>query len=150
MAEITICSDFGAQKIKSETVPTVSPSICHEVMGPDAMILVFWMSSFKPTFSLSSFTFIKRLFSSSSLSAKRMVSSAYLRLLIFLPAVLIPPCASSCPAFQHGCAGAGGLRGATPCSRSGRVAVRRYPSSKVRSRGCALLEQPWRDTPPPR
>ena len=33
---------------------TVSPSICHEVMGPDAMTLVFWMLSFKPTFSLSS------------------------------------------------------------------------------------------------
>ena len=39
------------QKIKSVTVSTVSPSICHEVMGPDAMILVFWMLSFKPTFS---------------------------------------------------------------------------------------------------
>ena len=38
------------QKIKSFTVSTVSPSICHEVMGPDAMILVFWMLSFKPTF----------------------------------------------------------------------------------------------------
>ena len=50
------------QKIKSDTVSTVSPSISHEVMGPDAMILVFWMLSFKPTFSLSSFTFIKRLF----------------------------------------------------------------------------------------
>ena len=63
----------------------VSPSICHEVMGPDAMILVFWMWHFKPTFSLSSCTFIKRLFSSSSLSAIRVVSSAaYLRLLIFL------------------------------------------------------------------
>ena len=37
-------------------------------MEPDAMILVFWMLSFKPTFSLSSFTFIKRIFSSSSLS----------------------------------------------------------------------------------
>ena len=78
---------------------TVSPSICHEVMGPDAMILVFWMLSFKPTFSLSTFTFIKRLFSSSSLSAIRVVSSAYLRLLIFLPAILIPSCASSSPAF---------------------------------------------------
>ena len=44
------------QKIKSATVCTVSPSICHEVMGPDAMILVFWMLSFKPTFSLSSFS----------------------------------------------------------------------------------------------
>ena len=63
------------------------------------MILVFWMLSFKPTFSLSSFTFIKRLFSSSSLSAIRVVSSAYLRLLIFLPENLIPTCASSSPAF---------------------------------------------------
>ena len=42
-------------KIKSTTVSTVSPSICHEVMGPDAMVLVFWMLSFKPTFSLSPF-----------------------------------------------------------------------------------------------
>ena len=50
-------------QIKSVTVFVVSPSICYEVMGPDAMILVFWMLSFKPTFSLSSFTFIKRLFS---------------------------------------------------------------------------------------
>ena len=48
------------RKIKSDTV---SPSIYHEVMGPDAMIFVFWMLSFKPTFSLSTFTFIKRLFS---------------------------------------------------------------------------------------
>ena len=37
-------------KIKSDTVSTVSPSISHEAMGPDAMILVFWMLSFKPTF----------------------------------------------------------------------------------------------------
>ena len=74
------------------------PSIWHEVMGSDAMILTFWMLSFKPTFSLSSFTFIRRLFSS-SLSAIRVVSSAYLRLLIILPAVLIPACASSSPAF---------------------------------------------------
>ena len=62
------------KKIKSDTVSTVSPSISHEVMGPDAMILVSWMLSFKPTFSLSSFTFIKRLFSSSSLSAIRLSS----------------------------------------------------------------------------
>ena len=45
---------------------TISPFICHEVMGPDSMILVFWILSFKPTFSRSLFTFIKRLFSSSS------------------------------------------------------------------------------------
>ena len=83
------------QKIK---LLTVSPSISHEVMGPDVMIFVFWILSLKPTFSLSSFTFIKRPFSS-SLSAIRVVSSAYLRLLIFLPAILIPACASSSPAF---------------------------------------------------
>ena len=88
------------RKIKSDTVSIVSPSICHEVMGPDAMILVFWMLSFKPTFSLSSFTFIKRLFSSSSLSAIRVVSSAYLNLLIFLLAILIPACDSSSPAYK--------------------------------------------------
>ena len=41
MAVITICSDFGAPKIKSDTVSTVSPSISHEVMGLDAMIFVF-------------------------------------------------------------------------------------------------------------
>ena len=50
-------------------------------------------------FPLSSFTFIKKLFSSSSLSAIRVVSSAYLRLLTFLQAILIPACASSSPAF---------------------------------------------------
>ena len=77
----------------------VSPTICHEVMAPDAMIL-FWMLSFKPAYSLSSFIFIKRLFSSSSLSAKRVVLSAYLRLLIFLLVILIPAYASSSPAFH--------------------------------------------------
>ena len=82
-------------KMKSATV---SPSICHEVMVLDAVIFVFWMLSFKPTFSLSSFTFIKRPFSP-LLSAMRVVSSAYMRLLIFLPAILIPACASSSPAF---------------------------------------------------
>ena len=49
-------------KIKSVTVSTVTPSISHEVMGPDAMILVFWMLRFKPTFSLSSFTFMQMKF----------------------------------------------------------------------------------------
>ena len=72
------------KKIKSVTVSIVFPSICHEVMGPDAMILVFWMLSFRPAFSLSSFTFIKRFFSSSLLSTIRVVSFVYLRLLIFL------------------------------------------------------------------
>ena len=49
------------KKMKSVTVSIVSPSTCHEVMGPDAMVFIFWMLSFKPAFSLSSFTFIKRL-----------------------------------------------------------------------------------------
>ena len=84
MAAVTICSDLETQKVKSLTVSTVSPSFHHEVMGPDAMILVLRMLSFKPTFSLSSFTLIKRLFSSSSLSAIRVLSSAYLKLLLFL------------------------------------------------------------------
>jgi len=53
MAAVIICSDFGAQKIKSDTVSTVSPCISHEVLGPDAMIFVFWMLSFKPTFKAS-------------------------------------------------------------------------------------------------
>ena len=64
-------------------------------MVVDAMILVFWMLSFKPTFSVYSLNFIKRLFSSSLLSAIRVVSALYLRLLIFLPAILIPAFASS-------------------------------------------------------
>ena len=50
---------------------------------------------------------------------------------------------------SRGFAGTGGPRGAIPRLRSGGATVRRYPSSKVRSSGCALLEQPWRDTPRP-
>ena len=73
--------------------------MCHEVMGLDAMILVFWILSFKPTFhsllSLSSRGSLV-LF---PLSAIWMLSSAYLRLWIFLLEILIPPCASSSPAF---------------------------------------------------
>ena len=61
-------------------------------------MIFFWMLSFKPTFSLSSFTLIRRLFS--LFSAIRMVSSVYLRFLILLPAVLIPACDSSSPAFR--------------------------------------------------
>ena len=68
-------------------------------MGPDAMILALWMLSFKPTYSFSSFTFIKRLFSF-LISAIRVLSSAYMRLLLFLPAILIPACASSSLGFH--------------------------------------------------
>ena len=69
-------------------------------MGRDSMTLVFWMLSLKSSFSLSSFTLIKRLFSSYSLSAIRIASSAYLRLLIPLPAIWIPDCDSSSLAFR--------------------------------------------------
>ena len=62
--------------------------------GTDVMTLDFWILSFKPTFSFSSFTFIKMLFSSSSLSCIFLPEIA-----IFLPAILIPVCASSSPAF---------------------------------------------------
>ena len=82
------------KKRKFVTASTFSPSICHEVMEPDVMILAFLIFSFKPAFSLSSFTLIKRLLCSFSLSDIRVVSSAYLRLLIFLLAVLIPACDS--------------------------------------------------------
>ena len=79
-----MCSDFGGQYI------------CNEVMGPDTTILVFWMLSFKPNFLLSYFTFIKRFFSS-SLSCIRVGSLAYLRLLLFLLAILTPVCAKFSP-----------------------------------------------------
>ena len=64
---------------------------CHD--------LHFWILSFKPALSLFSFTLIKRLFSSSLISVIRVVSSAYVSLLIFLPAILVPGCDSSSLAF---------------------------------------------------
>ena len=66
------------KKIKSVTVFIFLPYICHEVMELDAIILVFWMLSFKPAFALSSLIFFKRFY------------SAYLRLLMFCLAILIP------------------------------------------------------------
>ena len=79
MAAVAIYSVFGAPKRKSVSASTYPPSTCHEVMGLNARILVCLMLNFKPAFSLSLFTFIKRLFSSSLLSAIRVVSSEYLR-----------------------------------------------------------------------
>ena len=87
------------KKIIFVTVSTFSPSICHIVMGLDAVIFVFWMLNFKPAFSLSSFT-LKRPFNSSLLSAIRVVLSAHLRLLIFLLATLMLACESSSLAFH--------------------------------------------------
>ena len=82
------------------TAFTFYPSICHETMGSEAMILVFWKLSFQSAFSLSYFMLTKRCYSFSSLSAIRVVSSAYLRFLIFLPATSIPTIAPSTPAFR--------------------------------------------------
>ena len=98
MAAVTICSDFGAPQNKvfhcfhcfPIYLPWSDGTRCHDLS---------FLMSFKPTFSLSSFTFVKSLFSSSSHSAIRVVSSAYLRLLIFLPAILIPVYALSNWAF---------------------------------------------------
>ena len=75
MAAVTVHSDYlESKKMKSVTASTFSSSTFYEVMGLDAMILVFWMLSFKPAFSLSSSTLIKRLFSSSLLSASGIIS----------------------------------------------------------------------------
>ena len=93
MAAIIICSDFGAQENKVCHYFHCFPIYFPWSDGTGCHDLRFL------TFSLSSFTFIKRLCSSSSRSAIRVVSSVYLRLLIFLLAVLIPACASSSLAF---------------------------------------------------
>ena len=95
MAEVTTCSDFGAQEYK-----VYHCFHCFPIYFPwsdgtrwdgtsdesDALIFVFWMLSFKPAFSLSSFTFIKRFFSSSLPSAIKgcVIHLHILRLLIFL------------------------------------------------------------------
>ena len=99
MAAVTVHSILEPKKIKSVIVSIFSPYICYEVIRLNIMILVFLMLSFKPVFSLSYFTFIKRLFSS-LISAIRVLSSTHLRLLIFLLAISIPACASSSPVFH--------------------------------------------------
>ena len=100
MAALTICSYLGAQKNKVWQCFHCFPIYLPWNDGTRCMILVFWMLSFKPTFSLSFFTCIKRHFSFCSLSAISVVSSACLRLLMFLLAILIPACASFSPAFH--------------------------------------------------
>ena len=100
MAAVTIHSDSGAQENKIYHCFHFFPFYLPWSDGLDTMISYFLMLIFKPTFSFYFFTLIKRFFSSSSLPAIRMVSSAYLGLLIFLPANLIPSCASSSMAFH--------------------------------------------------
>ena len=100
MAAITICSAFGAQKNNISHCFQCFPIYLPWSDGTRCHDLSFLNVELKATFPLSSFTCIKRVFSSSSLSAIRVVSSAYLRLLMFLPASLIPACASFSPAFR--------------------------------------------------
>ena len=100
MTSVTICSDFGTQESKVYHCFHFSPSICHEVMGPDAIMLVSWMLNFKLPFSLSSFNFIKRLFYSSSLSAIRVLSSSYLGCWYFSWQSWFQACVSSSPEFH--------------------------------------------------
>jgi len=113
VAAVTVHSDFGAQENKNYHCFHSSP-LLHLPWndGTRCMIFIFWMLNFKPAFSLSSFTFIKRLFSLSLLSAIRVVSSAYMRLLTFLPASLIPACASTSLAFCMMYSACGGFPGA--------------------------------------
>ena len=83
------------KNIKPATVSTFPSSLCIEMMGPMPWSLFFECWVLSQLFSCSSFTFIKRHFSPSSLSAIRVLSSSYLRLLIFLSAILIPAYDSS-------------------------------------------------------
>jgi len=99
MAAITIYSDFEAQRNKVSHCFHCFPIYLPWSNGTRCHDLSFLNVELYANLSVSSFTFIKRLFSSSSLSAIRVVSSAYLRLLIFLLEILIPACASSSPAF---------------------------------------------------
>ena len=97
LTAVMICSDFGTQENK----------VCHcfhcfpiylpwsdGTRSHDFRLLSVVLSQL-----FYSFSFINRLFSSSLLSVIRVVSSAYLKLLICLPEILIPACASSSPAF---------------------------------------------------
>ena len=90
MAAVIVCSNFGAQENKICHCFHFFPSICHEIMGLDAMILVFWMLSFKPAFH-----------SPLSVSSRGSLVPLhlYLRLLIYLLAILILACDSSSVAF---------------------------------------------------
>ena len=90
---------FEPKKIRSVTASTFSPSVCHKLMRPDAKILVFWMLSLSQLFhsplSLSSRSSLVPL----CFLPSRVASSVYLRLLIFLLAILIPACDSSTQHF---------------------------------------------------
>ena len=93
MAGATICSDVEPKKIKSVTVSIVSSSICLEVMGLDAMIFIFRMLNFKPTFHTPLSTSSKAIYFFFTFCHKGGVICMS-EVLIFLLAILIPACAS--------------------------------------------------------
>ena len=98
MTSVTICSNLGAQENKVFHCFHYFPFCLPWSYGTSCHDLSFLKA--KPTFSLSSYTFMKRFFIFSLLSAIRVVSSAYLRLFLFLPVILIPACASSSLGFH--------------------------------------------------
>ena len=102
MAAETIHRDFRAQEEEICHCFHLFPSNLSWSDGTRCHDFSFIILSFQLVFLLSSFTLIKRLFSSPLLSAIRVVSS-FLRLLTFLLAVLIPACNSSSPAFHMMC-----------------------------------------------
>ena len=99
MAAVTVHSDFGAQEEEICHLFHLFPFYLPCNNGAGCHDLSFLIFSFRLALSLSSFTIIKRFFSSSSLSAIRLVSSTYLRLLMLLLPVLILACNSSSLVF---------------------------------------------------
>jgi len=99
MAAVTICNDFGTQENKVCHCFHCLPIYLSWSDGTRCHGLCFLSAEFLASFFTLLFHFIKRLFSCSSLSSIRVVSSAYLRLLIFLPANLSAAWASSRLAF---------------------------------------------------
>ena len=99
MGTVTICNDFGAPKIKVCHFFHCF-SICHEMMGPDAMILVFWILSFKPVFSFSSFSLIRSCFGSSLLFYHQSGIICISEVIDISPSNLDSSCASASLAFH--------------------------------------------------
>ena len=120
------------------------------------LLIVFFMLNFKPTFSLFSFTLIKKLLSSSSLSSIRVVSCTYLRLLIFLLAILSPACDSSSLAFHMIYSAYKGFPGgsvskesACNAGDSGSIPGREDPLEKSMKTHSSILAEriPWKEEP---
>ena len=103
MAAVTVHSDFGARENKVCYCFHCFPIYLPWSDGTRPHDLCYFIIEFQANFFTLLFHFHQELFSSSSLSTMRLVYSAYLRLLIFLLAILIPVHASSSPAFCMMC-----------------------------------------------